>query len=65
MNVMFIVIPVLIIILVWFATFLYLSDFSVPTTDISKFQSILVVFPHADDEALTASGLMRKAALQG
>jgi hypothetical protein len=53
---------ILIIMLVWLAVFMYLSDFSVPTEDISKFKSILVVFPHADDESLTASGLMRKAA---
>ncbi len=56
---------IFIVLLVWLAAFIYLSDFSISSKDTKKFKSILVVFPHADDETLTASGLMRQAALEG
>jgi len=66
MKIALIILAVLIflIFLVWLAAFIYLSDFSIPTKDTKKVKSILVVFPHADDETLTASGLMRQAALR-
>lgn len=53
------------IVLMWLGVFFYLNDFSVPTKISNSFKRILVVFPHADDETLTASGLMRMASLQG
>ncbi len=59
-----ILILILLIIAVWLVAFFYLNDFSVPTADINKYKKILIVFPHADDETLTASGLMRMASLQ-
>lgn len=50
---------------IWLLLFLALNDLSVPTLQIAKFKRILIIFPHADDEALTASGLMHKASLSG
>lgn len=45
---------------VWIIAFLYLNDFSVPAGDLSRFKRILLVFPHPDDEVLTAGGLVGK-----
>lgn len=59
------IVIILLIVLVWLLFFFILSDFSIPNVNINKFKSILIVFPHADDETLTASGLMRMASLQG
>lgn len=56
---------ILLIIAIWLIAFFILNDFSIPSVDISTYKYILVIFPHADDETLAVSGLMRKASLEG
>src|SRR5947209_17845520 len=36
--------------------FLLVTDFSVPLRDARQFRHVLVIFPHADDEAVTCGG---------
>jgi LmbE family N-acetylglucosaminyl deacetylase len=50
----------ILIIAVWTAAFFYLNDFSLPDADLSRYRRILLVFPHPDDEVLTAGGLIAK-----
>jgi LmbE family N-acetylglucosaminyl deacetylase len=47
---------VLIIPLLWMTGFLVVTDFSVPVRDARQFHRVLVIFPHADDEAITCGG---------
>ena len=49
---------VLIIPLLWMTGFLVVTDFSVPLRDARHFHRVLVIFPHADDEAITCSGTL-------
>jgi LmbE family N-acetylglucosaminyl deacetylase len=44
----------------WLGALIYTNDFFVPTKKIDKFRHLLVVYPHPDDEALTAGGLMQR-----
>jgi LmbE family N-acetylglucosaminyl deacetylase len=48
----------LIIPLLWVAGFLVVTDFSVPLRDARPFHHVLVIFPHADDEAITCGGTL-------
>lgn len=58
-------IPVALLLLFWIAGFIYANDFSVPTmTGLSQYKKVLVVYPHADDEVLTCSGLMSQLSQQ-
>lgn len=43
---------------IWILCFLYLNDFSIPQADISNFAKVLLIYPHPDDEVLTAGGLI-------
>lgn len=45
--------------------FLIATDFSVPTKNTKQFRHILVIFPHADDEAVTCGGVLHRASKQG
>lgn len=48
-----------VILLFWVLSFIYANDFSIPSKNISKdIKKVLIVFPHADDEALTSGGLL-------
>jgi LmbE family N-acetylglucosaminyl deacetylase len=42
----------------WILLFLFASDLSLPTEDPRKFKNVLFIFPHPDDETLTAGGLI-------
>lgn len=55
----------LIVILFWLTIFFLANDVSVPLASISKYKNILVIFPHPDDEVLTAGGLMRTLSNSG
>ena len=46
----------LIIPLLWMTGFLVVTDLSVPVRDARQFRHVLVIFPHADDEAITCGG---------
>lgn len=59
------VIVVVLPILLWLTGCIYLHDFSVPTRSLQGIQKLLIIFPHADDETLTVSGVMRKASEKG
>ncbi len=48
----------LIIPLLWMTGFLVVTDFSVPLRDARQFHRVLVIFPHADDEAITCAGTL-------
>lgn len=57
---------ILVFILVWIAGFLYSNDFTVHSKSIPKdVKKALVIFPHADDEALTAGGFLSQLAKSG
>jgi hypothetical protein len=56
MILLIILIVLLIILLLWMTGFLVATDFSVPLRDARQFHRVLVIFPHADDEAITCGG---------
>ncbi|HUY78553.1 MAG TPA: PIG-L family deacetylase [Ktedonobacterales bacterium] len=51
--------------LIWLAGFLLVVDFAIPFAEVSAFQRILVIFPHADDEAISCGGALHRFARQG
>jgi N-acetylglucosamine malate deacetylase 2 len=53
------------LIFVWVYGFLRLNDRSLPIADTSIYKRALVIFPHPDDEVLTAGGLIGKLRAQG
>lgn len=55
----------LLISLLWMAGFLLASDFSVPSRDVRSFRHALVIFPHADDEAVTCGGVLHRLSRGG
>ena len=55
----------LIIPLLWMTGFLVVTDFSVPLRDARQFHHVLVIFPHADDEAITCGGSLHHFAAGG
>lgn len=66
MILLIIVLVILMIVLaLWLAGFLFATDFSVPVRNARQFQRILVIFPHADDEAITCGGFLHRAARKG
>ena len=56
---------VLIIPLLWMTGFLVVTDFSVPLRDARQFHHVLVIFPHADDEAITCGGFLHHVSRGG
>ena len=56
---------VLIIPLLWMTGFLVVTDFSVPLKDVRQFHRVLVIFPHADDEAITCGGSLHRFSAGG
>lgn len=59
------VIILLIIPLLWITGFLVVTDFSVPVRDARQFRHVLVIFPHADDEAIMCGGLLHRLSASG
>jgi LmbE family N-acetylglucosaminyl deacetylase len=55
----------LVVPLLWLAGFLLITDFSVPVRDTRSFHRVLVIFPHADDEAVTCGGFLHLLSRRG
>lgn len=53
------------IVCVWLAGFLLANDFSAPVRDVRAFHRVLVIFPHADDEAVTCGGFLHRLSVRG
>ena len=54
-----------VVIICWLSFFFYISDFSVKFANVKKFKKLLVIFPHPDDEVLSAGGLLKLLAQNG
>src|SRR5258706_1175421 len=63
--IMFLIIIIIIIPLLWITGFLLVTDFSVPLKDVRQFHRVLVIFPHADDEAITCGGSLHHFSAAG
>jgi LmbE family N-acetylglucosaminyl deacetylase len=55
----------LIILFLWMTGFLLATDFSVPLKDARQFHRMLVIFPHADDEAISCGGFLHRVSRGG
>jgi LmbE family N-acetylglucosaminyl deacetylase len=55
----------LIILALWLAGSLFATDFAVPVRNARQFQRVLVIFPHADDEAITCGGFLHRISKRG
>ncbi len=56
---------ILFIPLLWVTGFLVVTDFSVPLKEARQFHHVLVIFPHADDEAITCGGSLHHFSATG
>lgn len=56
---------VLIIPLLWITGFVVVTDFFVSLRDTRRFHRVLVIFPHADDEAITCGGSLHRFSTDG
>lgn len=65
MKVKLMFILLLIIPLLWITGYLIATDFSIPTKDAKQFHRVLVIFPHADDEAITCGGFLHYLSSRG
>jgi LmbE family N-acetylglucosaminyl deacetylase len=54
-----------IVLLLWMTGFLVVTDFSVAVRDARQFHHVLVIFPHADDEAISCGGFLHHVARRG
>jgi LmbE family N-acetylglucosaminyl deacetylase len=50
---------------VWLAGFLLVNDFTIALWDVRAFHHVLVIFPHADDEAVTCGGFLHRLSVRG
>lgn len=55
----------LVVVCLWLIGFLLVTDFSTPVRDIASFHRVLVIFPHADDEAVTCGGFLNRLSSSG
>ncbi|BCL84139.1 PIG-L family deacetylase [Ktedonobacteria bacterium brp13] len=58
-------IVLLLILFLWIAGFLLITDFAVPLEKKRRFQRVLVIFPHADDEAISCGGFLHRISRSG
>jgi LmbE family N-acetylglucosaminyl deacetylase len=49
----------------WITGFLLVTDFAVPLRKERRLQRVLVIFPHADDEAISCGGFLRRISRSG
>ncbi len=61
----FLLLAFLVALLFWIAGWLLVTDFSVPPKDTRQLRRVLVIFPHADDEAITCSGSLHRLVRRG
>jgi LmbE family N-acetylglucosaminyl deacetylase len=59
------IIMLLIIPLIWIIGLLLVTDFSVPLKNARQFHRVLVIFPHADDEAISCGGFLHRISRRG
>jgi LmbE family N-acetylglucosaminyl deacetylase len=62
---MILLIVLFVIPLLWVIGFLLATDFAVPLKDARQFRRILVIFPHADDEAISCGGFLHRISRRG
>jgi LmbE family N-acetylglucosaminyl deacetylase len=55
----------LVVVCLWLIGFFLVTDFSTPLRDIAPFHRVLVIFPHADDEAVTCGGFLHRLSISG
>ncbi|HEV2659213.1 MAG TPA: PIG-L family deacetylase [Ktedonobacteraceae bacterium] len=58
-------IVLLVLLLLWITGFLLVTDFAVPLKDARQFHRVLVIFPHADDEAISCGGFLHRVSERG
>lgn len=56
---------VVVVALIWLVGALLVTDFAVPFARVGAYERILVIFPHADDEAISCGGALHRLARQG
>ena len=56
---------VLVLLFLWTSGFLFATDFSLPTKKTKHFKHVLVIFPHADDEAVNCGGTLHRLSKTG
>jgi len=61
----FLLIVPLVVALLWITGLLAATDFSIPLKNTKQLRRVLVIFPHADDEAITCSGSLHRLARRG
>jgi LmbE family N-acetylglucosaminyl deacetylase len=53
------------VILGWLAAIVAATDLTVPAGDLKRFKTVLIVFPHADDETMNCGGTIYRLATAG
>jgi LmbE family N-acetylglucosaminyl deacetylase len=57
----FIAMAIVVLSALWLSGLLLLNDFSLPSQSIRRYKRVLVIFPHADDEAVHTGGLLARS----
>src|SRR5262245_39086441 len=56
---------IMLLFLFWITGFLLVTDFAVPPKKSVIFRRVLVIFPHADDEAVSCAGFLHRLSRTG